>query len=132
VTAQRNAIIKANDSMEEGGKAVMTQVNIVGRTLVASSIGDAPVFVLRRQPDGEVRCINVTKEMRTGYNFAEPHGQIAGEKEGLLSTIRSMAFQLQEGDMILLGSDGLGDPFEQWSKGSVEQLKRRTSKHRWC
>lgn len=95
------------------------QAAIVGNILMGISIGDCSAYVFRQEPkkEGELQtwnCLNLTPGSRNSTYLENPGGFLKSSDDFPPDTVDMMAFmfELQEGDVTFLCSDGTSDSFD--------------------
>lgn len=84
---------------------------IHGNLLAGIAVGDAPLFVLRKNANDEWSCISLSGS-RAGEGVQVTGGHLAAYDEGggpQIHAIRPFALELHEDDIVILASDGLSD-----------------------
>lgn len=79
------------------------------------SVGDAKAFKFSPKEDGSVKCMDLTKDPRGLADPTDSGGRFFGgttEYSPELDGIRSVSILMDEGDILILSSDGVADCFD--------------------
>lgn len=111
------AIIGESKDATSCGMTTILHLSIVDSYLVAVSLGDCRLFIIRSSSDpGSMECIDLTARSRDGsVDASDPGGRLGpeltleGELIPQLNNLSLHAAYLNPGDIVIVASDGLGD-----------------------
>lgn len=96
------------------GDTTFVQAYIQAGVLCGVAVGDAKLFVMSKDQEGNWTCKDLTKDASALRDATDSGGRFCGQTRGApeLDTVKSISHRLEKGDIVLISSDGVADCFD--------------------